>query len=216
MARIPSDCTFRSGSLSSLTPRKPSSPLKQSLCKVISLQCGSWMHFLRSPNQGGAGSNIYVYGEIIAGSNYYSNTLCTRVSTGVYQTDKIVWSSTSTEWQFTSTSCGNGWDAVESGSGHSVRSNLGGYDFMESYDNHTADFSSMSAYTKSEYSMLYWTGSQWDTPQWVKPYWTTSPYPPSNLGVDYGCTGSNEPWNIVGSSYGGLWSYSSEPSWACT
>ncbi len=167
----------------------------------------------------GGGTNIYVATEVLphAGGSFHM-TLCTGLTAGVYNTDKIVWNSTGQWWAFTSTCGSTGYKYSESGTSDSI-TNGGVKDFVESYDNSTTDWS-LSAYTKCEYCMLYWTGTQWTAPVEVVPYWTANSggyiLPPSNLGVDYGCTGTNEPWNIISASYGGLWSSNNKPTEACT
>jgi hypothetical protein len=164
------------------------------------------------------GSNVYVATEVLphAGGDF-DMTLCTGLSAGVYNTDKIVWNSTGEWWAFTSTCGSTGYKYSESGSTDTILNGV--KDFLESYDVSTTDWS-LSAYTKCEYCMLYWTGTSWDTPVNIAPYWTANSggyaLPPNNTGVDYGCTGTNEPWNIISHSYGGLWSSNSKPTWACS
>src|SRR5438046_9879522 len=108
------------------------------------------------------GSNIYFAIEVLpaAVGTTYHMTLCTGLYTGVYNTDKIVWNSLSGWWAFTTTACGTGYEYSEFGQTDSIKA--GSKDWIESYDNSTADFSFMNAYTECEYCMLYWTGTQWN------------------------------------------------------
>lgn len=164
------------------------------------------------------GSNVYVATEVLpAAGGRFAMTLCNGLSAGVYNTDKIVWSSSSQWWEFSTTGCSTNYKYSESGTTDTIYN--GAKDFVESTDTSTTDWS-LSAYTQCEYCMLYWTGTQWDTPVYVAPYLTANSggysAPPSNLGVDYGCTGTNEPWDIISHNYGGPWSSGSTPTWACT
>jgi hypothetical protein len=161
------------------------------------------------------GGNVYVAMEVLPTvGNSVHMTLCSGLDAGVYNTDKIVWNPSSEVWTFTSTCGGPGTSYAESTASDSVQA--GDKDWVESYTFSTTHWGSMNAYTKCEYCMLYWTGAQWDTPVHVSSYYTGTPLPPSNLGVDYGCTGTNEPWDIMGSNYGGLWSYGTYPSPVCS
>lgn len=92
--------------------------------------------------------------------------------------------------------------------------------FDESVTDASSTWASMSAYTECEYCMLYWTGSQWDTPVDVYAYMTADSggfaAPPTNLGVEWSCTDTNEPWNEIGSDFGGPWSEGQPPGEPCS
>lgn len=167
---------------------------------------------LRDSSDGG---NIYVLGEVIAGGTLYQHTLCSSLSTNTYYTDKVLWDFTNGGWAFSSSASGCGsWLAQESGSPHKIDGN-GGYDFVESNDNTTSDFSSDKAYMQTDYSLRYMDQyGSWYTPVWVAPYSDTivAGTMPS-IGASYSCT---DPQLLLDSDYGGPWRYGSTPTWACT
>ena len=85
------------------------------------------------------GSNVYVATEVLpAAGGRFAMTLCNGLSAGVYNTDKIVWSSSSQWWEFSTTGCSTNYKYSESGTTDTIYNRA--KDFVESTDTSTTDY----------------------------------------------------------------------------